>query len=64
MLLFHYYGDIMNKRDKNFKLSKQVKTVLALATHPSKRNFYRNIMIEAEIVASTPFKSSKSKDAE
>ena len=54
----------MNKRDKNFKLSKQSKTILALATHPSKRSFYRNIMIDAEIVASTPFKSSKPRDAE
>jgi|APGre2960657373_1045057.scaffolds.fasta_scaffold00274_21 hypothetical protein len=60
---FHH-GDIMNKRDKNFKLSKQSKTILALATHPSKRSFYRNIMIDAEIVASTPFKSSKPRDAE
>ena len=64
MPLFHYHGDIMTKRDKNFKLSKQVKTILALGTHPSKRKFYRDLMIEAEIIASIPVKVQKTKDAE
>jgi hypothetical protein len=64
MPLFYYHGDIMTKRDKNFKLSKQVKTILALATEPSKRKFYRNMMIEAEIIASIPVKMQKMKDVE
>jgi hypothetical protein len=54
----------MFKRDKTFKLSKQVKTILALATEPSKRKFYRNLMIGAEIIASIPVKVAKQRDAE
>ena len=54
----------MTKRDKNFKLSKQIKTILALGTHPSKRNFYRHIMIDAEIIASIPVKNMKPKDSQ
>lgn len=64
MPFFHYYGDNMNKRDKNFKLSKKVKTILALGTHPSKRKFYRDLMIDAEIIASIPVKMQKMKDVE
>ena len=40
----------MTKRDKNFKLSKQTKRLLILATEPSKRKFYRDLMIDAEII--------------
>ena len=54
----------MTKRDKNFKLSKQTKRLLMLATEPSKRKFYRDLMIDAEIIASIPVKIQKVKDDE
>lgn len=48
----------MTKRDKNFKLSKQVKRQMALM--PSdKRNLFKNMMIDAQLAASAPFKSEK-----
>ena len=48
----------MVKRDKNFKLSKEVKRQMALM--PSeKRNLYKNMMIDAQLAASAPFKSEK-----
>ena len=35
-----------------------------LATEPSKRKFYRDLMIDAEIIASIPVKIQKVKDDE
>ena len=54
------YGDIM-KADKNFKLSKQVKRYMATMLDPVKRNAYKNAMIDAQLSASVPYKSEKTK---
>ena len=48
----------MTKRDKNFRLSKSTKRMMAgkLCTNP---NALKKSMIEAQILASIPFKSEK-----
>ena len=51
----------MIKRDKNFKLPKQIKTQLAFIPK-DKASEYRRLMIEAIIKGSIPVKSSKKKD--
>ena len=54
----------MLKRDKNFRLSKTVKRMIAgkLCQNP---NQYKRMMIEAEILGSiVPKKSKKDKDSE
>ena len=51
----------MLKRDKNFKLSKQIKVQLAFMPK-DKASEYRKLMIEAIIKGSIPVKSSKKKD--
>lgn len=52
----------MFKRDKNFKLPKQVKTQLAFMRNPQARSDYKNAMIEAIIKGSIPVKSKKQKE--
>ena len=49
------------KADKNFKLSKQVKRYMAPMLDPVKRNAYKNAMIDAQLSASVPYKSEKTK---
>jgi hypothetical protein len=49
----------MTRRDKNFKLSKESKRLLACYVDPHKRGLFKNSMIEAEIAASVPFKAEK-----
>jgi hypothetical protein len=41
------------KRDKNYKMSKRLKTLLALLPfkNTSDRNVFKNIMIDAELVS-------------
>ena len=51
----------MIKRDKNFKLPKQIKVQLAFMPK-DKASEYRRLMIEAIIKGSIPVKSSKKKD--
>jgi len=51
----------MIKRDKSFKLPKQVKVQLAFMTK-EKASEYRKLMIDAIIKGSIPVKSSKKKD--
>ncbi len=51
----------MIKRDKNFKLPKQIKVQLAFMPK-DKASEYRKLMIEAIIKGSIPVKSSKKKD--
>ena len=48
----------MNKRDRNFRLSKSTKRMMAgkLCTDP---NSFKKSMIEAEILASIPIKHEK-----
>jgi hypothetical protein len=43
------------KRDKNYKMSKRLKTLLALMPFKSQsdRNVFKNVMIDAELVTKT-----------
>ena len=52
----------MLKRDKNFKLPKQVKTQLAFMRDPQARSDYKNAMIQAIIAGSVQVKSKKQKE--
>ncbi len=54
----------MTKRDKNFKLSKQVKRYMATIVDPIKRSQFKNAMIEAQLASSIPVKSDKKKHKE
>ena len=42
------------KRDKNFRMRKTTKTLLATIVDPVLRNHYKNMMIEAQSAAETP----------
>jgi len=53
-----YNGDIM-RRDKNFKLAKQTKRLMASIVDPVKRNDFKNAMIEAQLASQAPIKSGK-----
>lgn len=53
----------MIKRDKNFKLPKQVKTQLAFIRDPEQRSGYRNAMIDAIIQGSIIIKDKKKKES-
>ncbi len=53
----------MVKRDKNFKLNKQVKRWLAVLPQ-EQRSKFKNTMIEAQILGSIVPKLSKKKDKE
>lgn len=50
----------MTRRDKNFKLSKSVKRMMA-GKFCTNRNQFKNQMIEAQLTASIPIKSEKRK---
>ena len=50
----------MTRRDKNFKLSKSVKRMMA-GKFCTNRNQFKNQMIEAQLTASVPIKSEKRK---
>ena len=52
----------MLKRDKNFKLPKQIKTQLAFIRDPEQRASYKNAMIQAIIAGSVQVKSKKQKE--
>ena len=54
------------RTDKNFKLSKSVKRVLATMTNSEQRNEYKNSMIDAEVAFAKAklAKPPKSKGAE
>ena len=52
----------MLKRDKNFKLPKQIKTQLAFILDPEQRASYKNAMIQAIIAGSVQVKSKKQKE--
>jgi hypothetical protein len=54
-------GDVM-KRDKNFKLSKEVKRILATIVDPIQRSGYKNCMIDAQLASSVIVKSKKTKE--
>jgi hypothetical protein len=43
----------MLKKDKNFRISKQTKRLMASIIDPVSRNLYKNAMIEAQIFGSS-----------
>ncbi len=47
------------KRDKNFRIAKQTKRLMATILDPIKRNEYKNAMIAAQIAGETIYKSEK-----
>ena len=47
------------RRDKNFKLAKQTKRLMASIVDPVKRNDFKNAMIEAQLASQAPIKSGK-----
>lgn len=50
----------MNRSDKNFRLSKSAKRVLATFTNPEIRNGYKRLMIDAEVeMAKVPVSRDK-----
>ena len=52
----------MIKRDKSFKLPKSVKTQMAFILDSSKKNLYKNAMIDAAVKGSVLVKSKKQKE--
>lgn len=52
----------MTNRDKNYRMSKQTKTMMAFAKTPEKRSIIKNMMINADIHGSQlPSKKDKKK---
>jgi hypothetical protein len=49
----------MLKKDKNFRISKQVKRTMATFVDPVARHAYKNSMIEAQIFGSQIFEKKK-----
>jgi hypothetical protein len=51
----------MMKRDKNFKMSKRTKTMIALMPFKSQndRDTFKNIMIDAQLAGSVSVKTKK-----
>jgi hypothetical protein len=54
----------MLKRDKNFRISKQVKRTMATIVDPVERHAYKNSMIEAELFGSQVFEKKKKRNNE
>ncbi len=52
------------KRDKNFRLWKTTKTLLATIVDPIQRNHFKNMMIEAQCAAMTPPPKKEKKHAD
>ena len=52
----------MLKRDKNFRIDRQVKRVMATMVDPVERHAYKNMMIQAQIDGSRVFEKKKRKD--
>jgi hypothetical protein len=49
----------MLKRDKNFRISKQTKRIMATFVDPVARHAYKNAMIAAQIAGSQIFEKKK-----
>jgi hypothetical protein len=49
----------MASRDKNFNLTKTTKRLMATLVNAEQRNQFKNMMIEAQIIAMTPPPSKK-----
>jgi hypothetical protein len=49
----------MLKRDKNFRISKQTKRIMATFVDPVARNAYKNAMIDAQLFGSQVFERKK-----
>ena len=54
----------MLKRDKNFRISKQTKRIMATFVDPVARHAYKNLMIEAQIFGSKEFEKKKKRGNE
>ena len=52
----------MLKRDKNFRIDRQVKRVMATIVDPVERHAYKNMMIRAQIDGSRVFEKKKRRD--
>ena len=52
----------MLKRDKNFRIDRQVKRVMATMVDPVERHAYKNMMIQAQIDGSKVFEKKKRRD--
>ena len=52
----------MLKRDKNFRISKQIKRTMATIIDPVERHAYKNMMIGAQIKGSQVFEKKKRRD--
>lgn len=49
------------KRDKNFRISQQVKRTMATFSDAGRRAIFKNMMIDAQIIAQTPQKKDIAK---
>jgi hypothetical protein len=49
----------MLKKDKNFRIDRQVKRVMATIADPVERHAYKNMMIQAQIDGSKAFEKKK-----
>lgn len=49
------------KRDKNFRISQQVKRTMATFSDAARRTIFKNMMIDAQIIAQTPQKKDIAK---
>lgn len=52
----------MLKKDKNFRIDRQVKRIMATIVDPVERNAYKNMMIQAQLDGSKAFEKKKRKD--
>jgi hypothetical protein len=56
------HKDIMMKLDKNYRLSKTTKRIMAMMA-PEKVNAYKKAVIQADIIGSIQPRGKKSKDS-
>ena len=52
----------MLKRDKNFRIDRQVKRIMSTIFDPVERHAYKNMMIQAQIDGSKVFEKKKRRD--
>jgi hypothetical protein len=52
----------MLKRDKNFRIDRQVKRIMSTIVDPVERHAYKNMMIQAQIDGSKVFEKKKRRD--
>lgn len=52
----------MLKKDKNFRIDRQVKRIMSTIVDPVERHAYKNMMIQAQIDGSKTFEKKKRRD--